>query len=323
MLLVLASTIGARCVYALPRSPVVDALRVQLRPSVGEGLTLADFCLPMFGFVAGASLALSFARREEAGERSWMFLKRSLLRGGGLFVIGGVMSAVRFSWPDFTRIDPLQQLAVCIVLGAVTATIARPWPARLATAVILLIQSPIPMVPMLTLVLAGLAAGTYLRKNLEQPRRVIIGLAVTGLVATNISVIANQLSRNLDSTTPTWGTPAWGTPAWKAPTDVMAASGVICLVLAAAYGATLMSGGDRRWLAMPGGTPLRVLGRNSLLVIVLIKVIPLAAVSNALVDGEIAEFLGATEPLVRAGIELLVAYLPAYVLYRKRLFLTI
>ncbi len=169
VLLVLAATGGARLVYSLPRSAVVDVLRVQFRPSAWHGFTLADLCLPAFLFVAGVSLALSSDRRSRAGEPRRSLAIRSLWRGLGLYVTGVVVDgvvAVQWSGTDGANAldtvnlwtGPLQQLAVCIALGGMATTWVPPWQTRTLLCVSLLVAYGVLLawVPF-----AGAEAGRY------------------------------------------------------------------------------------------------------------------------------------------------------------------
>jgi len=92
----------------------------QLRHSSWNGCTLTDLVFPMFLFIVGASITLSFRKRLEkgAGRRPILVqvLKRSLL----IFAIGLLINAMpSFQLADLRIYGVLQRIAICYALASI------------------------------------------------------------------------------------------------------------------------------------------------------------------------------------------------------------
>jgi len=85
-----------------------------------NGWTPTDTIFPFFLFIAGASLALSIARRREAGDGRPVLLRRVVTRGALLFVLGLALNAAAFLslHPERFRIlGVLQRIGLCLIVG--------------------------------------------------------------------------------------------------------------------------------------------------------------------------------------------------------------
>ena len=69
--------------------------------------------------------------------------------------------------------------------------------------------------------------------------------------------------------------------------------------------------------------PLRVMGRNSLLIVVLLTLLPLSMLSHVVIQADFSRWLAGAAPIVRAAIEFAIIYLPACALYRFNRFFTV
>ncbi|MGE0377107.1 MAG: hypothetical protein AB7Q45_16985, partial [Planctomycetaceae bacterium] len=311
--------------------------------------TLADLCVPAFLFAAGASLALSFARRARNGGTRIGFVKRSLWRAAGLYAVGFVSDNVGFAFElRLTWTGPLPQLAGCVVIGGIAAACARTWRALLPLCVALLAAyggllawCPVPgtaegrygfdsnlatlidgrllpgikffggwdphglltTIPTAAMLLGGLTAGTFLLQQRERAHPRTFGLAVAGLVCVNVSVLLHQVQPS---------NPHMATPAFA-----LAAIGVSLFAFAG------LMGGEHAAVCARGALPLRVLGRNSLLAVILISTVPLRVLSDFLIGGDVALALGGAAPVVRMLVELAAVFLPVWVLYWRHVFLTL
>ncbi len=349
VLMLIVSTIGPRAVFAIPRSDVVELLREQLRPALWQGVTLADLCWPMFLFVSGMSLALSIERRQRAGEGSARIVGRHVRRGVALFVIGFLLSGgFSVAWPLIVWAGPLQQLGVSVLLGVMIAKAVTRWQARFVVGVSLLSLHggllafcPFPgdeqgrldfvhnlaafvdhrllpgrtfythwdphgigtTLPALGTLLLGLAVGTALTTQRSTQHRVIGVSLLVALVCVNGGLLIHQLQPDI--------------PSLMTPAFVLLATG-LCL-FARAGGLTLeVSSSGMRF-----GQPLAVLGRNSLLLVVVLSLHSLTAVSDVLVGGDVSQFLREIAPLCRFAIELAALWTIAWFLFRRKVFVTI
>lgn len=345
VLLFFATTSGARCVFALPQSPPLDVLRVQLRPSPWHGVTVADLCYPAFLFVAGVSLALSFERRASAVRKNASFRWRSLQRAAVLFVVGWLVENVGRSTEGVRWTGPLPQLAVCIAIGGGTAVFLRTWrsAAALAAGSLLTyglvlaswpVSSPdrdsfdrnaaaavdgrllpgvgyfgewdphgiLTTIPATAILLGGLAAGRRAQHHETTESLRIAVNAGAGLIAVNLAVITQRIQP---------ANPHLGTPAYA-----LAAIGGVLLTFGGLMSCERFAAIHRcLW-------PLRVLGRNSLLSVIVISAAPLRTVSDSLIDGDIAAILAGLAPVAKLLVEFAAVCLPAWFLFRRGIFLT-
>lgn len=91
----------------------------QLRHSAWNGFTLTDLVFPLFLFIVGASIALSFRKRLEQNTERWAVLLRVLRRSLLIFVIGLLLNALPFLQLGNLRFyGVLQRIAVCYLLAS-------------------------------------------------------------------------------------------------------------------------------------------------------------------------------------------------------------
>ncbi len=197
---------------------------------------------------------------------------------------------------------PLQQLAVCIVLGGMAATWITRWPTRLLLCVLLLVAYGVMLawvpfagaeagrygfdhhlaavidghllpatgpfspwdprgitttLPACAILIAGLAAGAFILKASSQLghrlTKTNVGLSAAALGCVNVSALL-AVVQPLN-------------PYLVTPSFALAAVGGLLFALAALLASERVLG-DGRW-----GFPLRVLGRNSLLTVILLSVV--------------------------------------------------
>jgi predicted acyltransferase len=92
----------------------------QLRHSVWNGCTLTDLVFPMFLFIVGASIVLSFRRRLEKGAGRGPILLQVLKRSLLIFAIGLLLNALpSLQIADLRVYGVLQRIAICYALGSV------------------------------------------------------------------------------------------------------------------------------------------------------------------------------------------------------------
>ncbi len=349
VLILIVTSIGPRAIFALPPSPVTQMLCVQLRPAIWQGLTLTNLCWPLFLFVSGMSLALSLDRRKRAGERVARSASHHLQRGAMLLFIGFLLTGgFSVAWPLVIWAGPLQQLGVCLLLGVVIATVCTRWQSRLATGLLLIVvtggllagypllndelgrygvnnnvaafldQWLLPgrthfavwdphgvftTLPALGLLGLGLAVGTALGKNRSNLRSVIGASLIIALVCVNGGWLMHPIQPCI--------------PALMTPAFVLVATGICLLALVAGLALEASSSGRRIAL------PLEMLGRNSLLLVILLSLHSLTAVSDVLVGGDVGQFLRGFAPHCRFAVELTAMWVMAWVLFRRNVFFTL
>jgi predicted acyltransferase len=93
----------------------------QLRHSVWNGCTLTDVVFPLFLFIVGASIALSFAARMERGAGRSAIMRQMLRRTVTIFALGLLLNALpAFHLGELRYYGVLQRIALCYALaGAV------------------------------------------------------------------------------------------------------------------------------------------------------------------------------------------------------------
>ncbi len=112
----------------------------QLSPSFWQGVTAFDLVLPMFLFVAGASIVPAFERRKAAGQTNqqllWRIIRRVvLLVGIGLVCEGGLWE----HWPHLRLGGAFQRIAICYAVAA-GLELTRGWRLKAGIFVFLLVD---------------------------------------------------------------------------------------------------------------------------------------------------------------------------------------
>jgi predicted acyltransferase len=91
----------------------------QLRHSVWNGCTLTDVVFPLFLFIVGASIALSFAARAERGAGRSAIVLQMLRRALTIFALGLLLNALpAFHLGELRYDGVLQRIALCYALAA-------------------------------------------------------------------------------------------------------------------------------------------------------------------------------------------------------------
>jgi predicted acyltransferase len=111
--------LGAPVLYQLPSSSLATAVADELSPSFWNGVTLKDLVLPMFLFVAGASIVPAFDKRRKAGQSNRQLVFRIarrvvLLFGIGILCEGGVFQ----HFPYLRFVGAFQRIAICYAIVA-------------------------------------------------------------------------------------------------------------------------------------------------------------------------------------------------------------
>jgi predicted acyltransferase len=98
-----------------------SASYAQLRHSVWNGCTLTDVVFPLFLFIVGASIALSFSARLQHGARKSAIVLQMLRRALTIFLLGLLLNALPyFHLSELRYYGVLQRIALCYSLaGAV------------------------------------------------------------------------------------------------------------------------------------------------------------------------------------------------------------
>jgi len=92
----------------------------QLRHSVWNGCTLTDVVFPLFLFIVGSSIALSFSARRRRGATKSAITLQMLRRATTIFVLGLLLNALpQFHLGELRYYGVLQRIALCYVLAGV------------------------------------------------------------------------------------------------------------------------------------------------------------------------------------------------------------
>ncbi|MBX3436406.1 MAG: DUF1624 domain-containing protein [Planctomycetaceae bacterium] len=156
-----------------------------------------------------------------------------------------------------------------------------------------------------SILLVGLAAGTFLLRRRGQPLAAIAGISIAGLLSLNASVLVNSMQ-------------PWN-PHLLTPAFLLAASGVMLFALAGCLAAEQTPALARI------SVPFQILGRNSLFAIILWSAaMPLFTwLARVFIASDMPPIFGGLTPLVRLLIEFAVVFLPLAIFYRRDLFLTV
>src|SRR5580704_19484411 len=115
----LLAALGAPVLDQMPESTLATTVAAQLSPSFWNGITIYDLVLPMFLFVAGASIVPAFERRRTAGQSDRRLATRIvrrviLLSAIGLLCEGGLLQY----WPSLRLVGAFQRIAICYAVVA-------------------------------------------------------------------------------------------------------------------------------------------------------------------------------------------------------------
>jgi predicted acyltransferase len=139
------SEIVVPALYRLPANSVTEALAVQLSPSFWHGATVRDLLVPLFCFIAGASIEMAFNRRRQARQSNRDLALRIARRVLLLFAIGLLCEGSLLDCGLGLRLSHLrlvgayQRIAVCYAVAA-CLELAAGWRVQAGLLVFLLIN---------------------------------------------------------------------------------------------------------------------------------------------------------------------------------------
>lgn len=111
----------------------------QLRHSVWNGCTLTDVVFPLFLFIVGASIALSFSMRLERGASRSSIALQMLRRALTIFALGLLLNALpAFHLGELRYYGVLQRIAICYALAGALYLIGGVTACGIATAAALI-----------------------------------------------------------------------------------------------------------------------------------------------------------------------------------------
>src|ERR1700733_9815580 len=112
--------------HQLPRGRLTETLAAQFAPSFWRGLTAYDLSLPLFLFVAGASIVPAFNKRHAAGQTTRQVIWRIIWRTVLLCTVGIVCEDGKWlHWHDPRLVGAFQRIAVCYALAGVLKLTTR------------------------------------------------------------------------------------------------------------------------------------------------------------------------------------------------------
>lgn len=322
-----------------PQSDVMQGLRAQMGHVAWEGLAAYDLVFPLFVFLAGVSLCLSLQRR--AAQSAWRRLGHMWMRAALLVVLGWAINGSLTFHPSDMRFASV--LGLIGLSGALTGTLALLWRGRtwgcMLTAAVLLAgvgaaqylggdftprgcfnarmdallcpgrlhlgcldpEGPLCIVSATALCLGGYAAGKAL-----QAERVwrCFALLLGGTVLCLLFAYPLPCIKNI----------------WT-PGFTFIAAGTGCALLALFHLLLDCCPAGARFLTL-WSYPFRVAGCNALFLYLFTHLFNLHALAERLSCGLWRALLPANAlPAAYAGTALLLAWLIALWLYRRKLFI--
>lgn len=322
-----------------PHSAVMQTLRAQMGHVAWAGLTAYDLVFPLFVFLAGVSLCLSL--RKHAEQSAWLLLGRLYARALLLIILGWAINGPITLQPDNMRFASV--LGLIGLSGAFTGTLAllvrrTAWPCLCGAALILLSigaaqylggnftpagclnaridallcpgrlhlgildpEGPLCILSATALCLIGYAGGSLL----SHPRAgVRFGLILGGALLCLLLAYPLPCIKNI----------------WTAGFTLTAA-GAGCALLAL-FHLLLDCCPESARIFTLWAYPLRVAGANALFLYLLTHLFNLPALAERLSCGLWSRILSAAaQPAAYAGTALLLAWLLALWLYRRKLFI--
>lgn len=86
-----------------------------------NGLTIADFVMPFFLFMVGASTAFAYHRPLEQGVSKWSLLKKAIVRALKLFGIGiAIGNTPPYNLAHLRIMGVLQRIGICYLIGCIS-----------------------------------------------------------------------------------------------------------------------------------------------------------------------------------------------------------
>jgi predicted acyltransferase len=333
----------------LPWSRVIAQ---QLSHSQWNGFTFYDLIFPLFVFITGVSVVLSLGKRSQQADRANL-VKHILKRTAVLFLVGIIYydQISTLNLANIRIMGVLQRISLCYLFASMLVLYTRPRFQMAAVAVILIgywiIMKFVPVpgygagiwteqanlphyidnlflpgrlfygswdpegllttIPAFATCLLGVLAGYWLRaarwyqgRTLTAEQRTLYlflggaALAILGFLATPFFPINKKL--------------------WTS-SFVLLTGGLSSMLLALFYWAI-----DIRGYRIPA-FPFMVIGMNSIFIYFAVRFVPFDRIASWLIDHQ--TFLGRTQTLAAAVVELLIEGLLLLWLYRRKVFIRI
>jgi len=345
--------------HHLAPSPVVDFLKNQLTHRVWEGLVFYDLIFPLFVFIAGASIPLSFARRLAAGDSKGAIAAHLARRCAILFVLGIIYNGgMGKGWDDIRVYSVLGRIALSS-LGAGLIYLYFPTRWQVAWFLTLLIGywAALTFVPV-----PEYGAGDYsplgnLTRYVDQtipvgrmhfreekrpedaeywnfdPEGMLS--AFPAVASCLLGVFCGQMLQRGDWSNARKGMAIGGLGlaclaagfAWGTSFPIVKNIWTSSFVLAAGGYACLMLAAFfvviDAWGFRRWAFPFVVIGANPLFIYLATEFIPFPALANRLVGGGVAEALGSSAMLVNALVQFALQFALLLWLYRRKIFIRI
>jgi len=339
---------GAAVLRSLAESPgggLLSWLAGQTHHVEWDGFRAYDGIFPLFLFLAGVSMPLSFAARRRRGDTTAGLTLHALRRGATLVLLGGVYNGLlAFDWENLRwasvlgRIGLAWMLAALIVLRTDCTRTLVMWTAGILVGYWALVT----LVPVPGLGSPSLEPGRNIVDWFDSrfmPGRLYKGdrdpeglLATVPAVATCLSgVLAGRWLAGL-----------------RPPTEKalrLAGAGALAIVVALLWSqvlpfnknlwsssfVVLNAGGGLLLLALfywlidvrgwqAWSFPLQVIGANAITIYLLASFVDFGGLGELLIGGQVP---GRLHPALLAGSGLLLEWLLLYALYRRRIFLRV
>jgi predicted acyltransferase len=319
----------------------------QMQHADWHGFTLYDLIFPLFLFLAGAAMPLSFARRLERGESRIELYRRVVVRGLLLVLLGLIYNGLlKFDWANLRYTSVLGRIGLAYLFAALIVLNTR-WRAQLAWAALLLAGywAALKLVPVPGFGAGDLAPGHTLTDYLDRllmPGKLLHGdrdpLGLLSTIPAISTALIGAITGRLLKTERLNG---------YAKTMAMVVAGTVCFGLAdlwhgdfpinknlwsssfvlhcAGWSLALLAffylvidvWRLRAWTLF-----FVVIGGNSILIYMARRFVAFGYTTHFLFDG-VLRTAGPMQPLLWALAVVLVEWLPLLFLHRKRIFLRV
>jgi predicted acyltransferase len=131
---------GSSMVYALAKlNPKLDPLARQFEHPPWNGFHLYDLIFPLFLFIAGVAMPLSFAKRVERGDSKWKLALHVVVRGLVLVFLGMIYNGLlNFDWTTMRYPSVLGRIGLAYLFAGLIV-LSTTWRGQLAWFVALLV----------------------------------------------------------------------------------------------------------------------------------------------------------------------------------------
>ncbi len=325
----------------------------QLVHSAWNGFTFYDLIFPLFIFISGVSTVFSIQKQLENNVSRSPIFRRILKRTVLLFLLGiiyngGVSQAPL--WENIRIMGVLQRIALCYFFASVLLLTTTVKGQAVATGVILmgywLLMRFVPVpgygpgvwsfegnlvryvdelllpgklywgswdpegilstLPAIATCLMGVLTGHWLRSGFTKEITTCKKAVYLFLVGLG-GVLAGSMANPIFPINKSMWTSSY----------VLLTGGLSAMLLAAFYWIIDIKG-HQKW-----AFPFIVIGLNSIAIYLAVNIIPFASIVNRLVGGDISAWLGPGQELFKGAIQLALAWLFLYWLYRRKIFIKI